>query len=1499
VIVNYNKENGFTTFIKNAKKEIPQISEEASLFFNKLEKIKGGTSSWNSDRFIGFANGMEIADESLLTFLNDTKYAEKSLANYQFYLESTAKSTSKFATVAKTAKTALGSIASFGLNMLGSMAMSWAITEAISAIDNWIHRTEIAIEKGKEAQETIASIGDSYNNKKDTVDSVQDRYIELSKGVNNKTNANINLSTEEYSEFLSITNQLAETFPSLVTGYDAQGNALLSLSGNADTTSASLEKLLEQERQLADFKVSQNLQTAFDGVIAQTQQLQENLTQTKDTIEELENVKESLDLSTSSDLTDLGFKTDDKQYDYALDLFAGAYDDEAKNRLIKQQNAFLQAAKDAGLETSDNMWEEYSDDAYDNAGNLGQSWSGHIYNASKKQLEEFTKAYKGYIKESGLSVSEELTDAYSIKNQDEKEIQATWNSLVPSLITAMSVYDGYDSLNDNIKQAINTGIGDINPIEEWMDENGKWNTPDSIRAYLRENFLDPIENIKNTDVPGISNALDSLFNLDTSKYSVSDYQSKLEQLLPDIRTAFTKAYGEEGESEYQDFMIKFGFKIVDENGTPIDKTDSLINNIKDVAKTKGEDISSLDFDEMTVEQLVNLEAQVTDSAFGDSIAKAYREITYQAKQVIDEEKPLFSSLLTDASNEGLSKKVDTFQSNLSTIQSAIDSLKAGEEVNLTDLIQEFPDDIIGKTNDLEGALSNLKNKNFADVIRQIFSSIDPSQMSDAQEFISTLFNGADVSADDFRQIRSKVMDGLLSADGLNTIDRQGIMQSVGQLFEGIDYSSAVDFTTAINNNSDAVSRYQNKLSALTQAQQEYSKSGELSADTMKSLSDAGLKAEDMTGDLHNKFEELISSTSGDFKNWAQDIAGQLSSADASAWLAYCDQIVDGAQKVANATMEFGSTTVETPAFADYNTAKETENAGDRFLQLKSIMEETQKAYEEGLVGTDDFKMGAKLFSPNAMEDAENWAENYQKISRYFTDDVSGMKAFLNDMEAKGLAECSEETGNWTFQTQDLAAAADEMGLSFEAMVAIMGRLNDYGFTNDYFSSTEEGIEHLSDLYGELGDAETKLQELKDAQAKGDETVTDTVIDGQQAKVDELHARILATQDLLDQLSARDAQSYEEKASAAQDQAKRLVELYNGSDSSSVRAMIANDLHSLESEYGIKINWETGEISVVVDKALEEGQEQADENPIEAKTNLTGTKENESGTYTNSLEHFDPTPATLKINVDDSQVTSAKSEAETPIETKNTIVTEDSQAQSKRSELEQPITTENKIVSSADTSNSSSGDMTTKATLDTSEVDSYTPSDKKSVVKFTKDSTEVDSYTPQDKNATVKFIKDSTEIDSYTPSDKNDTVKFTKDSTEVDSYTPSDKSAVVKYNKDSSEPDSYKPDDKSARVNYTLGAVPYYNPSDITRTLTYNIRVNGNVPKAGSAQGTLVAHADGTAYNMLNLRAHASGTDVSLKHDENAVVNELGIIMLSINLFKCWKPLRALQTTTQV
>lgn len=100
----------------------------------------------------------------------------------------------------------------------------------------------------------------------------------------------------------------------------------------------------------------------------------------------------------------------------------------------------------------------------------------------------------------------------------------------------------------------------------------------------------------------------------------------------------------------------------------------------------------------------------------------------------------------------------------------------------------------------------------------------------------------------------------------------------------------------------------------------------------------------------------------------------------------------------------------------------------------------------------------------------------------------------------------------------------------------------------------------------------------------------------------------------------------------------------------------------------------------------------------------------------------------------------------------------------------------------------------------------------------------------------------------------------------------------------------KADDIQGKANYSLGEHPTKAP-DISGTANYSL---GSYPKTAptifgtavytkkiQASGTMtsVAHASGTAYNVLNMKplssAHAKG-DVALKHDEQAIVNEVGI-----------------------
>ena len=106
---------------------------------------------------------------------------------------------------------------------------------------------------------------------------------------------------------------------------------------------------------------------------------------------------------------------------------------------------------------------------------------------------------------------------------------------------------------------------------------------------------------------------------------------------------------------------------------------------------------------------------------------------------------------------------------------------------------------------------------------------------------------------------------------------------------------------------------------------------------------------------------------------------------------------------------------------------------------------------------------------------------------------------------------------------------------------------------------------------------------------------------------------------------------------------------------------------------------------------------------------------------------------------------------------------------------------------------------------------------------------------------------------------------------------------VNYTKGDQEP----AEDQKADVNYTLGSQD--PPNDKTATVTYTL--GGQDPPSdkvahvtyigGKASGTMtsIAHASGTAYNVLNMKplssAHAKG-EVALKHDEQALVNEVGI-----------------------
>jgi len=200
---------------------------------DQIDKCVGSQTAWNR------------------TMLTSSRHAQNLVANAKGGkvavdgLTASTKS-SRLATIGLTAATT-------ALNIALTMGISLLITGVIKALDKAITtKKELAeqvtevTEKFKEQHEQLKKLKGDY----DTSDekSMASRYEKLSKGVDD-LGRNISLTADEYSEYQDILNKIAEQIPSLVSGYDEQGNAMISCKGNVDDLIEAYENLIHLQNQ--------------------------------------------------------------------------------------------------------------------------------------------------------------------------------------------------------------------------------------------------------------------------------------------------------------------------------------------------------------------------------------------------------------------------------------------------------------------------------------------------------------------------------------------------------------------------------------------------------------------------------------------------------------------------------------------------------------------------------------------------------------------------------------------------------------------------------------------------------------------------------------------------------------------------------------------------------------------------------------------------------------------------------------------------------------------------------------------------------------------------------------------------------------------------------------------------------------------------------------------------------------------------------------------------
>lgn len=683
--------------------------------------------------------------------------------------------------------------------------------------------------------------------------------------------------------------------------------------------------------------------------------------------------------------------------------------------------------------------------------------SGNLYNFFKDKTDKQIEDFWNYYSDQGLDGSDwnymDLASNFN-KSQEKAKIEAeskTFSSLFKN--SAEDTATDLDTTTDNFQT-------DMSNIKSSMDSIKSGTFQNSDITDLIQQFP---ELATETD-----NLQQGLQNLAFDK--ASDAIGKIRDSVKDVTDPKQLAAADKYIQSIMDTMDLSGFDMSNAKSAILG---NLTKNLADkhmasvtTPNLVNQLMSEYGNDEIAVQAIMKL-------SLDPSMANADLD-TWKSKI---EDTKVQIQLDTSAKNlDNLSKELTRLQTDVSDQQTRLNNKSA---YNMKATASDY-------TNLIENGDKQIENLN--------------NQIQEYQNNIDALKN-------------SKGLSPLSDEDNEQIKQYQDQIQAANMSIENMKASQADWRKTAFNL---PVTDMQNTVTALTSAISEMQTETGLTSDTMDSLrtqfsdlKDAhvdnvfdrtakGLKIN--TERMKDYLEQQNEFMNSDFAQRIQDYQDQLSAGNK-------DYTQQGLENLKNLQAQYFAQYQEAAKqFSDFQAMVNADNLsteGNEYTTAKSYLDNAKDLYDKGLVGTPQFKAAAKYFSQNGFEDADNFIENYNKLKNYYTDDASGPKRFLSDLEAKGLATYKTlEDGNqqWMYSFTDTQEAADAMGMSLESFESMFGRLKDYGDTNNFVSSLEEGALKSEEIDDKLIDAQIKMGKLKASGAN------QSALDDQQAVIDNLIAQ---------------------------------------------------------------------------------------------------------------------------------------------------------------------------------------------------------------------------------------------------------------------------------------------------------------------------------------------------------------------------------------------------------
>ena len=436
-------------------------------------------------------------------------------------------------TVAASAKgvvSTLGAIIS--ANPIGFiMTVISVIAMAVNTVDNAKNKV---VEAAKEAEDAIKSLNDEFKSDSKTVTEYAERFAELAQGVDMLTGKNLSLTTDDYEEFLDLSNQLADIFPTLSRNYDENGNAIVQLSGDTDTMVGSLKSLLDVQRQITNQQIAENLPDLYKGVHDKSKSYNtelDDLESRRDAfVQHLKNLQNdefvnSLNSSLGSgvlsitDINDIGV-------------------------LDSLEEDYLKMLKNLGLSY------EYLSNETDKQGNIiGFNYRITDFvdgSMSEEEIAEAKTKIAAGISELAAAYSTEINNLNTQIQTTANENKANWGSMLSGISSWLSTDSSYQILNDEMQSVVQQMVNNI----DFSNLEG-FDTWEKMQEYIQTNIISKIQSAG----PAVQNAFAQLFKIDVDT-TTADYIKKIQDKAQEIANSSDFTYDEVLKNTGYDDIIK-------------------------------------------------------------------------------------------------------------------------------------------------------------------------------------------------------------------------------------------------------------------------------------------------------------------------------------------------------------------------------------------------------------------------------------------------------------------------------------------------------------------------------------------------------------------------------------------------------------------------------------------------------------------------------------------------------------------------------------------------------------------------------------------------------------------------------------------------------------------------------------------------------------------------------------------------------------------------------